>query len=830
MATWSPTRDLPAPSTTRSRVSRNARRVLVGILVIFALILGWLYFVARAALPQLDGTLRVHGLTAPVTVTRDGHGVPTLDAANLEDLFFAQGYVTAQDRLWQMDIIRRYAAGEISEIIGRATIQHDREQRILGLRQVAHNAVASLSRRDRSFLEAYVKGVNASMEAQAAHLPLEFRILRYKPKPWTLEDSLLLGVRLVQELNHGTYEAALQREKILAKLGPELTADLYVNSSWRDRPPTAQPRRLEDLAPKHRDDDDEDDDLDSGADSNVANRAMSPKLLPRAWTRDAELIPGSNNWVISGEHTVTGKPMLSNDMHLHHQMPYLWYEAHLHAGEYDVAGVTLPGLPFVIVGHNQRIAWGVTNVGPTVEDLYIENFNEQGAYQTPQGWIQPEHRKEVIHVKGERDVVVEVTVTRHGPVITDLIPGETRKLALRWTLYDSLHNPFFDIDSAKNWQEFRQAASLLDSPGQNFVYADVDGHIGYQTTGHVPIRKTGDGALPVSGVDDAHEWIGYIPFEKLPSILDPPSGVLATANGRITPRNYPYSVSTEWDASWRTGRIYRVLESGKKFGSADMLALQTDVYSTFDQVCAEHFVYALDHTPNASKRAKQAADLMRDWDGRLTIDSAAPTIEFKARQELMRLLLEPKLGVASTNSGEKAAEPLNWRSYHWSNSSIWLETVLQKKPARWLPSSYENYEGLLAAAVEAAISTPDTPQNLSDWHWGKFHPIEIDHPVLGQLPLLSRWVEPGRHDQSGGSFTVKQVGREFGPSERFTADLSNFDQSTLNTVTGQGGNFLSPYYMDQWNAWYEGTTFAFPYSPGAVSEAKQHELTLQPAP
>jgi penicillin amidase len=786
---------------------------------------------ARSALPQLDGTLKVPGLSDQVTVTRDGHGVPTLDATNLEDLFFAQGFVTAQDRLWQMDVIRRYAAGEISEIIGRATVQHDREQRILGLRQIAEKTVTSLSARDRSFLEAYVRGVNASMEAQSKHLPLEFRILHYKPKPWMLQDSLLLGVRLVQELNHGTYEAALQHEKILAKLGPDLTADLYVNSSWRDRPPTAPPQRLEDLAPKHKsNDDDDEDDIDSGEDSNVADAGLPAALLPRHWRRDAELVPGSNNWVVSGAHTVTGKPMLSNDMHLHHQMPNLWYEAHLHAGEYDVAGVTLPGLPFVIVGHNQRIAWGVTNVGPTVEDLYIENFNEQGAYQTPQGWIQPEHRKEVIHVKGQPDVVVDVTVTRHGPVITDLIPGETRKLALRWTLYDSLHNPFFDIDSAKNWQEFRLAASLLDSPGQNFVYADVDGHIGYQTTGHMPIRKVGDGSLPVSGGDGAHEWTGYIPFEKLPSIFDPPSGVLATANGRITPSNYPFSVSTEWDAPWRTGRIYRVLESGKKFGTADMLALQTDVYSAFDQLCAEHFVYGLDHTPNASKRAKQAADLMRDWDGRLTTEFAAATIEFKARQELTRLLLEPRLGPATaTHSGDGDAEPLNWKSYRWSNSSIWLETVLQKKPKRWLPNSYENYEALLSAAVEAAISAPDAPQNLSDWHWGRFHPIEINQPVLGQLPLLSRWVQPGLHVQSGGSYTVKQVGREFGPSERFTADLSNFDQSTLNTVTGQGGNFLSPYYMDQWNAWYEGTTFGFPYSPGAVAKAKQHELVLGPA-
>ncbi len=212
------------------------------------------------------------------------------------------------------------------------------------------------------------------------------------------------------------------------------------------------------------------------------------------------------------------------------------------------------------------------------------------------------------------------------------------------------------------------------------------------------------------------------------------------------------------------------------------------------------------------------------------MDSAAATIEFKARQELTRLLLEPKLGAAPVaDTKEPSVEKLNWKSYRWGNSSVWLETLLQKKPKRWLPDNYDSYEALLSAAVEAALAAPDVPKDLTDWRWGKVHPIEIEQPVLGRLPFLSRWVEPGLHDQSGGSYTVKQVGREFGPSERFTADLSNFDQSTLNTVTGQAGNFLSPYYMDQWNAWYEGTTFSFPFSPTAVAKTKKHELKLEPA-
>jgi penicillin G amidase len=827
MATWTPTTDLPAPPPTRHRI---LPRVALAVLLLLLGPLGYAYYIVHSALPQLDGTIPLKGLSAPVRVTRDNHGVPTIDAKTLEDLFYAQGYVTAQDRLWQMDVMRRFAAGEMAEILGPALIEHDREQRIIGLREIARKSVYALSPSDRSYFDAYARGVTAFESSHQNRLPIEFRMIGYKPKAWTVEDCLLLGARLVQDLNHGTYKSALIREKVLAKLGPELTADLFVNTSWRDHPPSSKGRQIEDQARPGANDDEDDDQMDSGADSNVAR--LSPPTSLASFSARPALIPGSNNWVVSGAHTVTGKPMLSNDMHLNHQMPNLWYEAHLHSGDYDVIGVTLPGLPFVIVGHNRRVTWGFTNVGPTVQDLYVETFNNEGAYQTPKGWQQPEHRTETIRVKGQPDITVDVIVTRHGPIITDLIPGETRKIALRWTAYDSVHDPFFDIDSAQNREEFQHALSTWDSPAQNTVYADVDGHIGYHATGHIPLRSAGDGSLPVSGADDQHEWTGYIPFDKLPSVYDPPSGILATANSRITPDKYPYSISSEWDPPWRTDRIYRVLESGKKFSAADMLSLQIDVYSAFDRFCAERFVYALDHARNLSKRAQQARDLMRDWDGRLTADSAAATIESRSQYELRRLLLEPKLGPAPKQAPSKDAplpsDSFNWKSYRWFSSSIWMENMLVRQPKRWLPEGYENYESLLAAAVEAAINSPEARQDLAQWRWGTFAPIDIEHPVLGRVPLIGRWTGPGLHDQSGGALTVKQVGRAFGPSERYTADLSDFDQSTLNTVTGQGGNFLSPYYMDQWKAWYEGTTFSLPFSREAVEKAKAHELVLEP--
>jgi penicillin amidase len=818
-----------APAVGRS-VVRVILKIVLGLVLLLvlavALLSAWFYRATHSSLAQLDGTIALPGLSAPVSVVRDAHGVPHFTAASLSDLFFAQGYVTAQDRLWQMDLTRRAAGGEMAEIFPASTapgpaptpsagrpavvrpasswVDYDKQQRLLRLRAVAERVAAQLPERDRAFFEAYTRGVNAYIDQHRDNMPIEFRrpILNYTPRPWTVADSVLVGIAMSQLLNP-QFQMEYWREKITGRLSPELAADLYPASSSRDHPPA----------------------------SNFREPAPAPvpqkDLKPRAAASDSgfpvyddcgSCVPGSNNWVVSGAHTVTGKPVLSNDMHLGHRLPGVWYEVHLHSGDFNVEGFTLPGLPMVVVGHNQRIAWGFTNLNPDVQDLFVENVNAAGQYETPGGWQKPEIYHELIHVKDRPDVGLDVVVTRHGPIVSDLFPGESRKIALEWVIYDthSISIPLFDLDAAQNWEQFRKALSAFATPSQNVVYGDVDGNIGYQPMGFVPLRASGNGTVPVDGADGKHDWTGYLDFDKLPSLYNPPSGIIATANSKITPDGYSYMLSTQWFPPYRTERIYQLLQQNpqKKFSPADMLALQTDVTSEYDRFFAERFVYAVDHSPHASARVREAAEIMRGFDGRMLADSPAPTIEVNTRKELWALLLKPKLDT-------------DWVHYEWSESAVALENIVREQPQRWLPPGYSNFSDLVVQAIENAVKT--APGNLKSWQYGQAFPVEINHPVFGGIPGLRGWAGPGRHPQSGGTYTVKQVGRTFGPSERMTVDFANLDASTFNIVIGESGQIFSPYYMDHWPAWYGNTTFTLAYSDAAVASAKTHELRLEPA-
>jgi len=818
----------PQVRPLRRKVLRLALIAAVLLLTAIVCIGAWFGVAAYRALPQVDGSISVAQLAAPAKVVRDAQGVPHITAASLDDLMFAQGYVTAQDRFWQMDLTRRYASGELAEVLGKDFLQSDIEQRTLMLRVAAERAAAALPERERVLFEAYARGVNAYIDSHRDRLPLEFRVLGYDPKPWTVVDSFLVGASLAKMLTFDSIEHLLSRERVTSRIGPELAADLFPNFSWRDHPPGADMTETGFAEPDAEQLKAEEEQQRRGPrrrsrrTRSSSRAALSSPVSDLA--EDSSLVPGSNNWVVSGARTASGKPLLSNDMHLPHQIPNIWYEAHLTSGSFDVAGVSVPGLPAVISGHNQRIAWGFTNIAPAVYDVYVERFNERGEYETPQGWQAPERREEVIRVKrsipftGHREEKMEVLVTRHGPIISRLSPGETRQLALKWTIYSSegFTFPFFDLNAAQNWEEFRRACSRFANPGQNVVYADIDGNIGYQATGRVPTRAAGDASAPVPGHDDSHEWTGFVPFEQMPSIYNPPSGLLATANSRITPDTFPYLISAEWASPYRTERIYRVLTTTQKLTPADMLALQTDIHSTFDRFLAQRFAYAIDRTAASSQRARQAAEILRKWDGRLTEDSAAASLVASSRRELIRLLLEPKLGDS-------------YKDYDWFMASVWLENVLLKQPARWLPRKYASFDALLADSVEQALTRDGVPRDLNKWRWGKVLSVELRHPIFGGIPILRRWASTGVYEQSGNGYTVKQVGRRFGPSERLTVDFADLDNSTLNIVNGQSGHLFSRHFMDQWTTWHGGQTYVLPYSSSAVDKAKVNELILEPA-
>ena len=861
----------------------------------------WLRSAARAALPVLDGDVRLAGLSSPVTVRRDGHGVPHIEAGSQDDLLAAQGYVTAQDRLWQMDAYRRNADGELAEILGPSLVDHDTAQRVLQFRKTAERIYANLPAADRARLDDYARGVNLFIEQHGDALPAEFRLLGYRPRPWRGVDSVSVGLMMVQMLDTH-WETKLGRERIAADLaktgmGQKLERDLYPVGSWRDRPPTgivvdlSQPHP-ELSAPEGDDDDDEDEPSTAGAGSSGGNAtsvegrkghpsgdkarvdigtftarlkscpfkaleiseackalARQSRPLKRAlvylagWLKTDETtaavdprallatmglpecegcVAGSNNWVVAGKHTASGKPLLSNDMHLGLSEPNIWYMADLKAPGFHAAGVTLPGMPFVIAGHNEHVAWGFTALMGDVQDLFVETLDGKGNYRDLDGgWKPLAADREVIHVRGGRDVTVDVKLTAHGPLLNPMLPKETRAIALKWTLYDATLNalPIYQIDTAASWAEFSSALRAWCWPTQNVVYADDHGHIAYQAVGRIPLRRDGaNGAALPMGVpiaDGGHEWQGYLPFEQMPNAVDPASGFLATANSRVTSEKFPGPLTLEWVEPYRAERIYKLLEGRDGLTPKDMLAVQTDVYSEMDQELGQRLAYAIDHSDGVDGRLRTAADLMRSWDGRLTTDSAAASIVTETRRVLRPMILEPKLG--------KDAE-----SYRWAESDFAEEEIVMHAKADWLPAGYKNWDALLTAAVRRAIKEGKAPGDVSRWTYGSWHVVDIEHPLAGFLPLAGRIAGTGPHPQSGDTTTVKQVGRAFGPSQRFTMDWSNIDESTENIVLGESGDPYSPYFRDQWNDWYGGTTFALPFTAGAVAAETRYVLRLMP--
>jgi penicillin G amidase len=824
-----------APEIAPVRPSRHWLRrslkwlgILFAALILLALLAAvvgtfWLRSVAKSALPQLDGDLHVAGLSAPVVVRRDAHGVPHIEAANEADLFFAQGYITASERLWQMDMFRRHANGELAEVLGPALVEHDKMQRVLGFKNTAARIAQTFSAEDRNRGDAYARGVNAFMDENSDHLAPEFALLHYKPKPWTGADSMSIVLMMAQDLD-SHWQTKLARDHIATQLhNPKLEADLYPVGSWRDRPPTgiridlSQPRA--EPLPTDNPEDVEDD----SSQTKLNLPAMPTEDMKRL--QDLLGLPdcmgcasGSNNWVVSGAHTASGKPLLANDMHLGLSVPAIWFMADLEAPGYHAVGVTLPGVPFIVAGHNEHVAWGFTALYSDVQDLYVESLDGKGNYRASDGSWKPlitEH--ETIHVKWGEDVALDVQQTEHGPLLNPIFKTEKRAIALKWNIYDaSITAPahaLYMMNKAQSWNEFCSALAGWEFPTQNLVYSDDQGHIAYHAIGRVPLRKAGLVGKLVAANDATHEWSGYIPFDGLPHVVDPPSGFIATANARVTTPQSPYELSLEWVNPYRIERIYKLLDGRDKLTAKDMLATQTDVYSEVDQELAHRFAYAIDHTQKPTQQLRQAADLMRSWDGHMDANSPAASVVDWTKTELRVMLLTPKLGPDA-------------KEYLWTESGVAMEEIVMHANPDWLPSGYKNWDAFLTAAVTKALE--HAPGNVSDWAYGSWHVVDLEHPLGAFLPLVGRVAGTGPHPLNGDDSTVKPAGRAFGASQRFTMDWSNVDGSTENISLGESGNPLSPYFKDQWSDWYNGTTFALPFSAVAVNSQTTHTLRLVP--
>jgi len=787
-------------------------------------------------MPGVPGTstIQLKGLLDRVTIRRDERGIAYIEANNDEDLYFAQGFVTASDRLWQMDLGRRSARGELAEVLGTQAMEEDKRHRRFGFAQVAEAEVAQASPHDRKVLEAYAKGVNAYIDSlDRKSLPPEFQILQYKPRPWTAADSLAIP-KLFFETLSTSWRLDVMREA-LSGLPPEKLAlllpvksplDVLVVGSDR-KPARKKAARLEmPQALPHG--------LGSGVDAAAAttmkDMVQDAEVEARSLARVglyAEALAASNNWVASGKRTVSGKPLLANDPHLAPSAPPIWYMVHLTAPGIRVAGVTAGGIPGVVIGHNERIAWGFTNVGPDVQDLYVERFdpNNPRRYLTPGGWRDAEIRREQIKVRKDfvstaTDTVdLDVTVTRHGPIIYE---NAGKRYALRWTAIDPKLNKAVGLDSmnrAGNWKEFTAAISNYTGATQNMVYADVDGHIGYYAAGVIPIRKSGDGSLPYDGSTDAGEWTSFIPFKELPHVFDPPSGLIITANQRIVGDSYPYFLTHSWAQPYRAKRISDLLNKKPKLNADDFRATLGDVYSiagiTFTKQAASILRPQL--TP-ADGKLRESIAAMQAWDGRLNTESAIAPLVTQMRIAFRTRIINAAIG------SELA------KSFGWSNFDTTLDRILTEQSAAWLPPEFKSYADLLRACYADARQalSRSLGEDESKWTWGNMVKARFSHP-LSVVPLIGLQFTIPPFPQNGTPFTLgATVNVGAAVSMRLIADPSDWDKTQHGITLGQSGVPSSPHWNDQLDDWRAVTPRAFPFSKTAIAKATRQTLTLEP--
>ncbi len=827
--------------------------VLLGFLLALVVILAAAFMViSRSPFPDVDGrkglqmteacqdaaadqaalcaSLDVYGLQSPVHVYRDANGIPHIYAGNVEDLFFAQGYVHAQDRMWQMEFWRHIGQGRVSEIVGAPGVENDKFIRTSGWNRIAEENTVYYEQElpeAMTALEAYSAGVNAYLVENKDDIAISQRILGLVGEPWEIEPwepmhSIGWGVVMAWDLGDN-WSAELQRARLNALIGEEATSELLPGYPFGRRPV---------IVPSSS----------SATGSSAVAQAAAPEwnrvsttLIGEPPTIGLGVGPflGSNNWVVGGEHTESGLPLLANDPHLGIQMPSIWYQVGLHAPGWDVVGFSFAGIPGVIVGHNNQIAWGVTNVGPDVQDLYIERINPDNPnqYEFMGEWRDMDVREEVIKVNGGEDIVLTVRETVHGPVISDVVEDTSDVLAMRWTANSGpsrILQSVLSINQARNFDEFREALRLWDIPSQNFVYADVEGNIGYQLPSLIPIRANGNGTIPVPGWTGEYEWEGYIPYDELPFALNPESGFIVTANNAAVDETYPYLITYEWASGDRAQRITDMITEAIAQGpitADDFARMHVDSKS----MRAESYVPLLATLSSDDARVAQALELLRTWDLQERTDSVAASIFEIFYMQLARNVLADAVGADNVGDAHSA---IFFHQLAGQPDSPWWDDTSTPEP--------ETREDILEKSLEDALVWLEAHlgDDMDGWAWGALHTATFASTPLGQSGIgpIESIVNRGPFPVDGGSDLVNANSWSWDEpaavrahvSMRMIVDMSDLDASRWVIPTGQSGHPYHPNYDDQIELWLNGEYLPMLSSREAVEASAANHLILEP--
>ena len=854
-------------------MSSKHSRFLIGLVsvVLLLAILGGLAGNAaiKASFPQTSGEIKLSGLNGPVKVVRDQMGIPQIYAGTLHDLFMAQGYVHAQDRFWQMDFWRHIGSGRLSEMFGKSQLDTDAFLRTLGWRQIAEQEFAVLDPESKAILLAYTDGVNAYLKDRSGtQLSLEYGVLglltpSYKPEPWTPIHTLTWAKAMAWDLR-GNMGEEIERAILLKTLTPDQVNELY--PLYPSDHPLVVPQigdfstASQSSSPRQA--------LDAGNPASVFSfadlKSVSSKLASlNGVLGEAGAAVGSNNWVISGKLSATGKPLLANDPHLSIQMPSIWYQIGLHCSPksdgcpYEVAGFSFAGVPGVVIGHNDQIAWAFTNTGPDVMDLYVEKLNpaNPNQYEYMGKWLDMDVHTETIQVGGGQPVDIQVRVTRHGPIISDtygplkniVTPTATAfkdragidlpedyAIALRWTALEpgSVFQAIWGFDKARNWSDFRTASKDFVVPAQNLLYADVDGNIGYQMPGNVPIRSKGDGRLPVPGWTGEYEWTGYIPFEEHPFVFNPPSGFIVSANNQVPPNDYKYLVTTDWDYGFRAQRIVDLLQ--QSHGKVDIAYFQK-MQGDDKSLNAVTLIPILAQVKLDPALAALRDKYLTTWDDQETMNSA-PAALFEAFwwNLVADTFLDENIPTDYQPAGGSRTYEIMRKLVAQPNSPWWDDKTTKDK----VETRDDIFAKAFAEAVKCDVCTAKFGADISNWKWGELHSATFKNQTLGESGVapIENLFNRGPYPTNGGESIINATGWDIYksydvnwlPSMRMIVDLSDLNNSVTVHTTGESGHAYSNHYEDMIDLWRNIQYYPMLWSEESVTKNAEATLNLVP--